>query len=425
MSKVICSICGTSFPDTEPQCPICGSVRPAEAMPVEEEKTSGYTYVKGGRFSKSNVRKRNQTAAGKTSQSAKNMDDEKPAFDGKRLGLIIVLVLLLLTVTFMVIYIVNESSANDPANEKGSSSQQSDVPCKGIKLSTKEYTMTRKGEKLKLDVQLTPEKCTDKVEFIVEPSDGKVVTVSQTGEVVCVGNGDAVVIVKCGDFKAECSIRVEIDESLTPTEPEQTEPQPAVNVMLFYSVENPLRFNFAKQQQVLFANGSVTAKELTWESENKNIAKVDNNGTAYAVAEGETTIYAKYNGETVASCRIICEFKDLEVDDTQEGGDTVNLSEYQFGSIYGILEPEGVDTYGTSLKVGDKIQFGLIHKTDRSKNIYFEWVRTNPDDPDQSVVVLEDKKTIERVSEPNVSGSYCVFKATYEGKEYSLKVRFF
>lgn len=421
MSKVICSICGTSFPDTEPQCPICGSVRPAESMPVEEEKPSGYTYVKGGRFSKSNVRKRNKTAAGKASSN----DSEKPAFDGKRLGLIIVLVLLLLIVTFMIVYIINESSGEDKSKDKGSTSQKADVPCKGITPLINQYTLTRKGEILKLDIKLTPGNCTDEVRFF-ENTEGKVVSVNQkTGEITCVGNGEAVVTVKCGEYQAECRITVEIDDSLLPTEPEQTEPQPAVNVMLFYSMDNPVRFNFAKQQQVLYANGSVTARELTWVSENKNVADVDNNGTAHAVAEGQTTIYAKYDGVTVASCRVICEFKDLEVDNTQEGGDSVNMSDYHFGSIFGKLEPEGVDTYGTSLKVGDKIQFGLIHKTDRSKNIYFEWVRTNPDDIDQSVIASEDKKTIERVSEPNVPGSYCVFKATYEGKDYYLKVRFF
>ena len=54
MSKVICDICGTSFPESATQCPICGCVRPAEvvSVPETEEEKTGYTYVKGGRFSK-------------------------------------------------------------------------------------------------------------------------------------------------------------------------------------------------------------------------------------------------------------------------------------------------------------------------------------------------------------------------------------
>ena len=64
MSKIICDICGTSYPETAEQCPICGTARPVDIqgiIPDDEpaEPRSGYTYVKGGRFSKANVKKRN------------------------------------------------------------------------------------------------------------------------------------------------------------------------------------------------------------------------------------------------------------------------------------------------------------------------------------------------------------------------------
>ena len=64
MSKVICEFCGTSYPETASQCPICGSVRSNdnnEIMGILEETSTEheYHYVKGGRFSEKNVRKRN------------------------------------------------------------------------------------------------------------------------------------------------------------------------------------------------------------------------------------------------------------------------------------------------------------------------------------------------------------------------------
>ena len=66
MSKIICDVCGTSYPETATQCPICGCVRPTDAVTVNTESASAevlpkntYTYVKGGRFSKANVKKRN------------------------------------------------------------------------------------------------------------------------------------------------------------------------------------------------------------------------------------------------------------------------------------------------------------------------------------------------------------------------------
>ena len=63
MSKIICDVCGTSYPDSAAQCPICGCVKPsnAENCGPEMEEDIGYAFVKGGRFSKSNVRKRVKT----------------------------------------------------------------------------------------------------------------------------------------------------------------------------------------------------------------------------------------------------------------------------------------------------------------------------------------------------------------------------
>ena len=66
MNKIICDICGTSYAESGKQCPICGSVRPGDVQRMTNEVkrdgngSTGYTHVKGGRFSKSNVKKRNQ-----------------------------------------------------------------------------------------------------------------------------------------------------------------------------------------------------------------------------------------------------------------------------------------------------------------------------------------------------------------------------
>ena len=64
MSKIICDVCGTSYAETLTQCPICGCVRSVDVRTVSESEddelqsahTGGYNHVKGGRFSKSNVK---------------------------------------------------------------------------------------------------------------------------------------------------------------------------------------------------------------------------------------------------------------------------------------------------------------------------------------------------------------------------------
>ena len=113
MSKIICDVCGTTYPETAAQCPICGCVRPGEAKVVStntsvlpEEGENSYTYVKGGRFSKSNVRKRNQNnnAAASASSATAKEDGEKK--DGSEKGLTIAVIVLLLAIVAVVLYVV-------------------------------------------------------------------------------------------------------------------------------------------------------------------------------------------------------------------------------------------------------------------------------------------------------------------------------
>lgn len=123
MSKIICDVCGTSYPETAVQCPICGCVRPGEVkvvtgdttIPVEEKAPAAYTHVKGGRFSKSNVRKRNLDKGVenvKATPPVTNDDDENndaPENNGKNktdIALTITVIALLLAIVAVVIYIV-------------------------------------------------------------------------------------------------------------------------------------------------------------------------------------------------------------------------------------------------------------------------------------------------------------------------------
>ena len=61
MSDILCDVCGTSYPETDTQCPICGTAKSntATVEDLNPQESAGYAYVRGGRFSQSNVRKRN------------------------------------------------------------------------------------------------------------------------------------------------------------------------------------------------------------------------------------------------------------------------------------------------------------------------------------------------------------------------------
>lgn len=61
MNKIVCDVCGTSYPDTAAQCPICGNSKTNTAYTGNSATSGaeGYAYVKGGRFSHANVKKIN------------------------------------------------------------------------------------------------------------------------------------------------------------------------------------------------------------------------------------------------------------------------------------------------------------------------------------------------------------------------------
>ena len=65
MNKIVCEVCGTSYPESSELCPICGCVRSGEpdvltapSHESEDDAPKAYNHVRGGRFSKANVKKR-------------------------------------------------------------------------------------------------------------------------------------------------------------------------------------------------------------------------------------------------------------------------------------------------------------------------------------------------------------------------------
>ena len=100
MSKVICDVCGTTYPETAAVCPICGCAKNTTDQTVADStqnpEVAAYTPVKGGRFSKSNVRKRN-----KKMKETRRSGEDAPENDGANKGLVAVVLVLLLARKFL------------------------------------------------------------------------------------------------------------------------------------------------------------------------------------------------------------------------------------------------------------------------------------------------------------------------------------
>lgn len=279
MSKIICEVCGTSYADTANQCPICGTVRPTEAQSVNDDgAASEYTYVKGGRFSKGNVRRRNT--------GREYTDGERSS--GAKIGLLVVLIALILVVIAIATYVVitlvggNNIPETDPTPTQAVTN-----PCQAIVLPQKEIILENVGDTHLLNARKSPVNSTDELSF--ESSDTEVVTVNAQGLIEAVGEGSAVITITCGNVETECQITV------GSTEVEQT-------LQL-----NRQEILFAKQGETWqFFAGDVPVEDIEWSSDDESVALVSG-GLVVALSEGETVVRAEY-GELTASCVIKCDF---------------------------------------------------------------------------------------------------------------------
>ena len=237
MSKIICDICGTTYPENANRCPICGCVRPGDARRVTNEvKTdgnvvTGYTYVKGGRFSKSNVKKRNkERAAGATATNKPDQQGQGNDGNESNRGLVIIALLLLLAIICVVIFIAVRffKPISDPIttteSTQGSTTGDSQPlypPCDGITLNVETVVFENEGDGQLLNVTVSPANTQDKITFRSENE--AVATVSDAGKITAVGKGTTTITITCGGITKECKVICQFGEDTT-TEPPETEP---------------------------------------------------------------------------------------------------------------------------------------------------------------------------------------------------------
>jgi len=316
MSKVICDICGTAYPETSSQCPICGGAKRSADQTAAAEtstqrpaantnSTSNYTYVKGGRFSKKNVRKRNSGKMPERRESGRQDNNEKT-----NAGLIAVVIILLLAIIGMVIYIgvrflsaggdqtKGSSSVQDTGGSNGSTgSTEKDVLCEDLTLSSQTIEFTAEGETYDLAVVLTPDNTTEPVIFT--SSDKEVAMVSESGTIMSVGYGEAVITVTCGGITKECRIVCSFNAP-KPTEPSQ----PEEFVFRFdtkfvddYTGKQDITFVTKKKWTAYTSELTVDPSLITWTSDNPAVCTIEN-GIVTIVGSGTTDIHAQYQGKT-------------------------------------------------------------------------------------------------------------------------------
>jgi len=330
MSKLICDVCGTTYPETATQCPICGSAKTSPDQTSAGEgadvDTREYAYVKGGRFSKKNVGKRNTTTRSSAKSAKRRSENTRPEpEEPNNTGLIVVVILLMLAIVAVLIYIVarywgNQELPDNPTEPQGTVQSNPstgpdlvEIPCEDMELSNTILELGL-GESWTLKVQLSPVDTTDEV--IYESANPAVATVNDRGEVTIIGPGETLITVTCGDVVKTCTIKSTAPEQTDPTDP----PKPTDPIVGTFDFE----FNTPYVDETTgFGDCTLTAQgqtwrayknslevnpaDITWNVDDPTICKVEK-GIVTALNPGKTTIHATYNGITY-SCVIRCRFK--------------------------------------------------------------------------------------------------------------------
>ena len=269
MSKIICEVCGTRYPDTAEQCPICGFIKEnTDNEPEQEVQEEVFVVperpaVPGGRFSKRNVRKRlkNQEAYAEAEERSRvadkaeeyetreedEEDEEESSGKGSTvLNVVLVLVIIALLATSALIFVkyfmpgfldkepevqptesyVEQTEAPTEAPTEALTEAPSEepteaptVPCLELVLEETNITLREVGAMHLLNIQILPEDTTDTIMYV--SSNEAVATVNEEGRITAVAEGSVVITVVCGEQQLECNVVCNFsaeEETEAPTE---------------------------------------------------------------------------------------------------------------------------------------------------------------------------------------------------------------
>ena len=360
MEKNVCDICGTSYPDSEERCPVCGcprdflledsgSVRaPAETEEYSEEVTEALF---------ANARKKNrvfdydevnQEKRPQTVQIDDEEEDEEEVYEeGSRTNvflvviLVILIVLLLLAAGFFFVryflpnmtedIVETEPVVTTEAATEPTETEDLGIPCTNLMMDGGKMELGKDGKKL-LNVHVYPEDTTDAV--VYTSGDEAVVTVSEDGTVSAVGEGTTVITVTCGEQQIKCNVTVSYaevevtvpDETIPAmevdnadaTEPAQEttaaesgettaaseETVPAGTELKLKKTDITIGSNYTSVR--LEMDCDVDPEDMTWFTMDCTIAIV-HGGVVTSTGSGLTRIYGEYNGQQV-ECIVRCIF---------------------------------------------------------------------------------------------------------------------
>ena len=354
MGKIICDICGTTFSDTEAECPICGCAKDLSAASLvnelmeEELNVAASAVVRPEKLKKTPVFQEDDYDDDDEDDEDEDDededdDDEDEEDDGdehkSNAGLVIALVLVVLMLIAVSAFILvkyflpnvvgPETTAPaivETTEEPTVETTELRIPCESLALTSGgEIVLEEEGINWLINVMALPENTTDELLYV--SSNESVVIVNEQGKLTAVGEGTAVITITCGEQEMKCTVTCDFtqettapsepEETAEPTEPEETtdpsepeeptEPEqttaptePLKNIDLSKAISNTeLTFNGPNQGAYNIKINGLDNTEVKWSSEDESIATVNEKGHIFNHGKGTTYIVVQYGDQTV------------------------------------------------------------------------------------------------------------------------------
>lgn len=352
MSKVICNICGTAYPETEENCPVCGCSRDFGLDALEEELLMESAGIQQNTKKKTReIFDFDEVNQDEEPDESEDFDDDESYEEEPRSNTALVVILLVLIVLLLVAagfffvryFLPNMAKETEPTETTAATetietepteTTELTIPCTDIVVPGGKIELGKDGKWL-MNVQVYPADTTDVLTYASH--DEAVVTVSEDGTVTAVGEGETVIEVTCGAQTIKCNVIVAFDvveateaageipapqveetEAVDPaTEPPETAESTAATEATEAAGETTgsMELKLKKNDITMFARYSsadleldcdIPVEDITWFTMDSTVAIV-HNGTVTATGSGMTRIYGEYNGQQV-ECIVRCTF---------------------------------------------------------------------------------------------------------------------
>lgn len=353
MSKIICDICGTTYPDTAECCPICGCSRDSamdflgEEVDLgelgEELRTGKGRYTEKKRreifdFDEVNAEEDNTVVLDEDGDDEYEQGNDRPSSNiFAIIGLTVLIAVLLMVSAFLLFrYILpGMNSAPETAAETQAlateppATTEYAIPCQSLALNSGgEAVLTQEGQYFLIHVGVIPENTTDKVTYV--SANEAIATVTEDGRITAVSEGETEIYIVCGSFQQTCKVICEFVEDTIPTEEEtvaaagdgeaaeaaetgegaetaaateETVPGIRTDVKLKLK-KTDITLGVYYEFQLLL-DCDLAQDEVEWRVEHSHIASVDKEGNVKALKNGTTEVVAKY-GDQEARCIVRC-----------------------------------------------------------------------------------------------------------------------